>query len=43
MIERYLSVQDVIALVGILGIIVFILVKIKQRKEGWGWKKLPNK
>lgn len=33
MIEQFLSVQDVMALGGLL----FIAVKWLQRKEGWGW------
>jgi len=35
MIERYLSIQDVMGLGGLL----FLVVKYIQRKEGWGWKK----
>ncbi len=35
MIEKYLSVQDVLALGGLL----FLAVKWLQRKEGWGWAK----
>ena len=33
MIEKFLSVQDVMALGGLL----FLIVKLIQRKEGWGW------
>lgn len=35
MIEKFLSVQDVMALCGLL----FLAVKWIQRKEGWGWKR----
>lgn len=34
MIENFLSVQDVMALGGLL----FLAVKWIQRKEGWGWE-----
>jgi len=33
MIEKILSIQDVITLCGLL----FLIVKLIQRKEGWGW------
>ncbi len=36
MLEKFLSVQDVMALGGLL----FLVVKYIQRKEGWGWKKI---
>ena len=39
MIENYLSVQDTIALCGIVLMVVFVGVKLIQRKETWGWKK----
>jgi len=35
MIEKYLSVQDMLFICGLL----FLAVKWLQRKEGWGWKK----
>ena len=39
MIERYLSVQDTLALGGLLLGALFVVVKLIQRKEGWGWRK----
>jgi len=35
MIEKFLSVQDTMAICGL----VFLVVKWIQRKEGWGWKR----
>ena len=35
MIEKFLSVQDTMAICGL----VFLVVKYIQRKEGWGWKR----
>jgi len=35
MIEKFLSIQDTMALCGLL----FLVVKYIQRKEGWGWKR----
>lgn len=35
MLEKYLSVQDTLAIFGILAMAVFIIVKLIQRKEGW--------
>ena len=39
MIEKYLSVQDTLAVGGFLLALLFIAVKLIQRKEGWGWKR----
>jgi len=39
MIEKYLSVQDTMAIGAFLMGALFILVKLIQRKEGWGWKR----
>ena len=36
MLEKYLSVQDMLLVLGVL----FAAVKWLQRKEGWGWKKI---
>lgn len=35
MIEEYLTIEDL----AFLGMLLFIIVKGIQRKEGWGWKK----
>ena len=39
MLEKILSVQDTLAIGGFLFAALFIIVKLIQRKEGWGWKK----
>lgn len=36
--ERYLSVQDTLAIGALLLSVLFVIVKLIQRKEGWGWK-----
>jgi len=38
MIEKFLSVQDVMG----LGALLFLAVKYIQRKEGWGWAKIKK-
>ena len=35
MLEKFLSVQDMLLLCGLL----FLIVKVIQRHEGWGWKR----
>lgn len=35
MIERWFSVQDMLFMCCVL----FLIVKLIQRKEGWGWKR----
>ena len=35
MIEKFISVQDMLGICGLL----FLIVKIIQRYEGWGWKR----
>jgi hypothetical protein len=35
MLENYFTIQDMLA----IACLIFIFIKLLQRKEGWGWKR----